>query len=822
MHFRIFTFFFLAASLISEAGAQQLMERASGLTRPLFLTHSGDGSGRLFIVEQEGRIKILRDGQVLAVPFLDISNRVALLTRPGDERGLLGLAFHPDFADNRRFFIYYSLRGQSRTVLAEYQASEANPDVAFLTERVLLSFAQPFENHNGGMLAFGPDGMLYVALGDGGGAGDPDDNGQDKDTLLGSLLRLDVDIEGFIPPDNPFVGAEGRDEIFAYGLRNPWRFSFDRETGRLFLGDVGQNRFEEVNLIEAGGNYGWNTMEADRCFSPALGCSMAGLELPIHSYPRSDGVSVTGGYVYRGQRLPNLQGAYIFGDFGSGRIWALREEAPGDWRREVLFGANSVSLASFGEGPDGELFVIDLFGGRVLQIDSPDSDGDGATDAQEDAGPNQGDSNLDGIPDREQGNVIHLTSDTGGEVVLTAEEDIVITQAGFVDNPSPEDAPQGVRFPLGFLSFQLNGLEPGGETSVTIFINSVTADQEEALTAADLNGYYRFGPTPDNPQPHWFNFEFDGQTGAVFGTHSVTLRFVDGQRGDDDLTADGIIVDAGGCSFDPEGPRQTYFAQVADGAAGDIRFQTSLTFINADSQEAQLQLDFFQSDGSGMNIDLGEAGSGPRLDFNLSRGRALFAGSAGVGDPQAQLPIIVGYARARAGRGVGGTLIFRRTDVPSGAILYETGLAASSPVSEFTISYDLLKSRNTGLAIVNPPEAEGPLEGAVTQANLTLRLYDPQFIQLLETTFALNDGQHISSFIDEFFPEDLALEEGSLTVSSDRPLAVITLRQDDAAFIEFPDEVPTLTTFPVIPGRADQKLEASQSGSSGKLKRKPR
>lgn len=349
--------------------AVELRPVASGLQSPLLVTHAGDDSGRLFVVEQVGRIRIIRAGALIPQPFLDISSRV----ESGGEKGLLGLAFHPEFAANRRFFVNYTRRasGQLQTVVAEYHASQSNADVADTTERILVQFDQPFENHNGGHLAFGPDGYLYVGTGDGGSGGDPQGNAQNLGSLLGKILRIDVEgLPYSVPLDNPLVSGS-RPEIWAYGLRNPWRFSFDRLTGRLFAGDVGQSRLEEVNIIQRGGNYGWNRMEGGLCYpASSTSCSSEGLLAPIAEYGRDEGVSVTGGFVYRGRnQRSDFWGAYIFGDFGSGTIWYLTEDQPGHWsRRELLQGAGNIS--SFGEDESGELYVVDL-GGSVSQIRFP-------------------------------------------------------------------------------------------------------------------------------------------------------------------------------------------------------------------------------------------------------------------------------------------------------------------------------------------------------------------------------------------------------------------------------------------------------------------
>ena len=343
----------------------------TGLTQPVYLTNAGDGSDRLFIVEQPGTIRIVRNGAVLTTPFLDIRSRVTA----GGERGLLSVAFHPQYRDNGRFFVNYTAsRPNLKTIIAEYQVS-SNPDNAQTVERVILSIDQPFDNHNGGQLQFGPDGYLYIGMGDGGSGGDPQGNGQNLNVLLGKILRIDIDSSQpyAIPAQNPFLNRDGRDEIYAVGLRNPWRFAFDRLTGRLFAGDVGQSTREEIDLIVRGEDYGWNRFEASLCFNPPSGCesSAASFQFPIAEYGRSEGASITGGYVYRGRAFPELDGTYIFGDFISGRIWVLQETQFGSWNRTQLLDT-SFNISSFGEDESGEIYVVNYAGsvGR-LRLNNP-------------------------------------------------------------------------------------------------------------------------------------------------------------------------------------------------------------------------------------------------------------------------------------------------------------------------------------------------------------------------------------------------------------------------------------------------------------------
>ena len=322
-----------------------------------------DGLDRIFVTEQAGRIRVFPNAQLAgqAGTFLDIADRVS---EDNNEEGLLGLAFDPDYGSNGYFYVYYSASGPRRSVVARYSSSPDDPTVADRdSELIVMEIPQPFGNHNGGQIAFGPDGYLYIGLGDGGSGGDPRGNGQNAGTLLGAVLRVDVSgvlaEEGYrVPPDNPFVGVAGaREEIWAYGLRNPWRFSFDRESGLLWVGDVGQNRWEEIDVVRKGLNYGWNTMEGAHCFSPSSNCDMAGLELPVVEYGRSEGCSVTGGYVYRGTAIPVLQGAYVYGDFCSGMIWGLRYDGESVTEQRLLVESN-LNITSFGQDLAGNLYIL--------------------------------------------------------------------------------------------------------------------------------------------------------------------------------------------------------------------------------------------------------------------------------------------------------------------------------------------------------------------------------------------------------------------------------------------------------------------------------
>ncbi len=335
---------------------------ARGLNDPVFLT-SPSGDPRLFVVEQAGRIRIIQNGQLLALPFLDITDSVL----SGNERGLLSVAFHPQYASNGFFFVNYTRVGDGATMVKRYSVSGAANAADANSGKQILIVVQPASNHNGGLNAFGPDGMLYIGLGDGGGSGDGFQNGQDSTTLLGTLLRIDIDAgDPFaVPADNPFVGRGGADEVWAYGLRNPWRFAFDRQTGDLYIADVGQNQSEEVNVASgtaAGLNYGWNIMEGFNCFQ-ATNCDMSGLTPPVLEYSHAGGnCSVTGGYVYRGNDIPELVGHYFYADFCTGFLRSFRFTGTGiaDEREWNVGALNSVS--SFGEDADGELYILSLNG----------------------------------------------------------------------------------------------------------------------------------------------------------------------------------------------------------------------------------------------------------------------------------------------------------------------------------------------------------------------------------------------------------------------------------------------------------------------------
>ena len=371
---------------------------ASGFNLPVFATSPPGDKRRLFVVEQvTGRIRVVRDGQLIDTPFLDIGSRV---NNGGGERGLLGLAFHPNYASNGFFYVNYIANGSpGDTVVARYSVT-ANPDIADpASESLVLTIAQPFTNHNGGMLAFGPvDHYLYIGTGDGGSADDPLNSGQSLATLLGKILRVDVDVAPYgIPSDNPFVGSSAaRPEIWAFGLRNPWRFGFDRQTADLYIGDVGQGAREEVDFQPAaspgGENYGWRTAEGFACRGGRGTCGTnPGFSPPVFDYNHTVGNSITGGYVYRGMAIPDLRGTYFFGDFVKKRVWSFRPNGAGieqftDRTAELFLSPAEIGgVSSFGEDARGELYVLDYANGIVYRIAAAtlvaDVNADGAVNA---------------------------------------------------------------------------------------------------------------------------------------------------------------------------------------------------------------------------------------------------------------------------------------------------------------------------------------------------------------------------------------------------------------------------------------------------------
>jgi len=342
----------------------------SGLSAPLGLERP-PGDNRFFVVQQSGTVRIIENGALRSGNFLDIQS---LVNFDGQEQGLLGLSFHPNYSTNRKFYVNYTRDSPSRqTVIAEFQTSASDPNQADPgSERILLTVNQPFPNHKGGQLVFGTDGFLYIGLGDGGDAGDPLNNAQNLFSLLGKILRIGVDapftgsLQYAIPADNPFAGSSGSPEIFAYGLRNPWRFSLEQGSSRIFVADVGQGNFEEVDILQKGGNYGWRVMEGAHCFNPLTGCDTSNKIMPIAEYDHTVGIAVIGGYVYKGTAIPSLANKYIFGDL-TGKIFSLTEAPANTFTRSDLLTTNRM-VSSLSQDAAGEVYVLDYGAGIILKL----------------------------------------------------------------------------------------------------------------------------------------------------------------------------------------------------------------------------------------------------------------------------------------------------------------------------------------------------------------------------------------------------------------------------------------------------------------------
>lgn len=362
----------------APTGTTIALAKVASVPAPVLAVSPKGDAHRLFIVSKTGQIRIVKDGALLATPFLDITSQVST----GGEQGLLGLAFHPGFATNRKLYVNFTdLNGN--TVIREYKASATTPDTAVpASARTLMRITQPYANHNGGMVAFGQDGYLYIGMGDGGSAGDPGNRAQSTGSLLGKMLRIDVNgttgsLAYRIPATNPYATTTGRDEIWQRGLRNPWRFSFDTATGNLWIGDVGQGTWEEVDRVVRttsgpgrGVNWGWRVMEGRHCYNPATGCSTAGKRLPLTEYSHAGGrCAITGGYVYRGSAISALKGWYVYGDYCTGEVFAVSAAAPTPATPVKLLGTGSGRMISgFGQDAAGELYLCDLAGDTVYRI----------------------------------------------------------------------------------------------------------------------------------------------------------------------------------------------------------------------------------------------------------------------------------------------------------------------------------------------------------------------------------------------------------------------------------------------------------------------
>jgi glucose/arabinose dehydrogenase len=512
---------------------------ADGFSKPVFVTAPPNDTTRLFVVEQAGLIRIIKNGTLLGTPFIDLT---ALVQEDGTERGLCGLAFHPNYPSTPYFYVNYIAEGSLNTEIARYEVS-ANRDLASTNlPTPIMTIAQPAgrNNHKSGWMAFGPnDGYLYIGVGDGGSSNDPDGNGQNINTHLGKILRLDVDIASpFIPPSNPFVGVSGLDAIWAYGLRNPWRNSFDRSTGDLWIGDVGQGAREEIDFQDAsstgGENYGWVTAEGFACLGGSGTCGTnPGFTPPIHDYPRADGHSVTGGYVYRGTAIPGLQGTYFFGDYVFGTIWSfdyngtINNFTNRSAELDPPGGRSIGNISSFGEDANGELYIVDYSGGEIFKIigTDPDSDSDGLTDSQESTegtNPNDPDSDDDGLND--------------GPEVLTHNTDPLDTDT---DNDGLSDGAEVNTHnsdPLDTDSDN-DGLTDGAEVNThNTLPNDSDTDNDGLSDGAEINTH--------NTDPNDSDSDNDGLSdGAEINTHGTNPN--DNDSDNDGLT-DGAEVNTHG------------------------------------------------------------------------------------------------------------------------------------------------------------------------------------------------------------------------------------------------------------------------------------
>jgi glucose/arabinose dehydrogenase len=343
-------------------------------SKPIDFQDPTGADTRFFVAEQGGVIRAFSNQKNVSSSdvYLDIQSKIS---SPNDEEGLLGFVFHPQYESNGYVYVNYTASSPLRNVIARYQRDASNPLIADPdSELVLLEYNQPFNNHNGGQIAFGPDGYLYIASGDGGSGGDPQGNAQNLGSLLGKILRIDVDttqglLNYSIPSTNPFVGTSGaEEEIFAYGLRNPWRISFDSANGRLWAGDVGQDAREEINIVKSGRNYGWNVREGKICYFPSTGCSSSGFEKPVFDYKHSEGQSITGGFVYRGNKFSELKKHYLYADFVSGRVWALEATSSGKFKKNTQLLDSNILISSFGRTTAKELFVLGYDTGLVYRL----------------------------------------------------------------------------------------------------------------------------------------------------------------------------------------------------------------------------------------------------------------------------------------------------------------------------------------------------------------------------------------------------------------------------------------------------------------------
>jgi glucose/arabinose dehydrogenase len=769
----------------------------AGLSSPVYLTNAHDGSDRIFIVEQPGRIQVLQPGASSPTLFLDITSKVQY----GGEQGLLGLTFHPRFTANGRFFVDYTRKPDGATVIAEYHVSSSDTNRADDAETMLLTIPQPYSNHNGGMVEFGPDGFLYIGMGDGGSGNDPGNRAQNTQELLGKILRIDVDRQDpgknyASPPDNPYYGSGiGQDEIYALGLRNPWRFSFDPLTGRLLVGDVGQNEIEEIDSVTRGGNYGWRILEGTQCTNLGpTSCNDTSFVLPIAEYSHQQGrCAITGGYVYRGNGSTLPFGSYVFGDYCSGEIFMLSGET-----QSVLL-KTGLNISSFGEDEMGEVYVVGL-GGEVYRISNPDAP----------STPSLYFPSLvsTSVPQAGQNEY------TGFAIANTGRDEAVVTLTAYGRDGSPIDGaqitnPRSLSLPAGgqiaLLDYQIFGPglsllnAPGwvklqsnvGEITSFFLTFSAGLEQMDGADAeSNAPGFLLFpevgsdGATEihlANPNPGVAQLELsligaDGQARAaasrsVAGFGSLAESVAGLFPGVTPESSDYIQAtsDQGLASFEYiRGNGDTHGLNGQDASAGATvlyapqyvaggGYRSTVSVINIDPTRGDAILALMNDDGTPYSI--------PRQVSLPGHGKIYiddpeYFGSPGNSRSQGYLTI------KSSGRRLAGSVTYSDSQGKT--------FSASLPLVS-TLKRDLVFSQAvsnltyfTGIALLNP---------GATDAQVQIELTDAKSGQTLRQTVTLKAGERTSRLLTEYFPSLIgrSMDAGFVHVASDNGVAAYAL-----------------------------------------------
>jgi len=750
----------ILAVLFTPAWAQvsgvELQPIATGLSQPVFLTHPRDGSGRRFIVEQAGRILVMQPGSDTWTVFLDIRSRVL----SGGERGLLGLAFHPRFAVNRRFLVNYTKAPDGATIVSEFTTLAENRNAADPnSESIFLTVPQPFANHNGGMIEFGPDGYLYIGLGDGGSGNDPQNRAQNLDDLLGKMLRIDVDraaggLRYSSPPTNPFFGpAPGRDEIFAYGLRNPWRFSFDRRTGEIYAGDVGQNAIEEIDIVTIGGNYGWRVFEGTRCtgLGPAA-CSGGNFVSPIVEYANGPlgRCSVTGGYVYRGFRASLPAGAYIFGDYCSGEIFMWK-----DGVQSLLIDTN-LNISSFGEDESGELYVV-AHGGAIFQIRNSDAGG-GSRISFDLPGP----AGLSVTPLNSSSEMIigygriqgtNGSPAPGGAAILGLRADGVLISEAAVEAASAVRSGRIYAEVGGGVNTGVAVTNIGGQTvSLTFFLTDATGRDSPAKTITIPPGEHIGAFLDQDP------FNLGGAVHGAFTFQASSDVAVMAIRGFVNERSEFLFatlpITPLSASFQP-----LTFPHYADGGG----WTTEFVLVNPTDARAEGSLRLFGPSGLPANLTV-NGQTGPAFPYSIAPRSFQRFSTAGAG------VIAVGAARvmpAANSPAPAGIAVFRLRQ--AGVVVTETAVEATTGGSRFQFYIDLSTALRMGIAVANLSSAEAgvrvelaAIDGALTGLSAEMRI---------------PGGGHSAKFVDELVELQPGVPfEGLLNIAADGPIAVTAIR----------------------------------------------